>query len=102
MIFPGGAFLNKLEAESQFTSMELHMSLDEKFQIIEERPASHISERAIGLKFSSLDYQWCTNCDVYAIFSVEAEDRYYITSIARTGNDPLQSGLKVTMYANPF
>jgi hypothetical protein len=73
--------------------MDLWLSLDDKFQIVEERPASHIDERSIGLKFGNNDYAWCTDCNVYAILSVEQEARYYVTSIARNENDVLQAGL---------
>jgi hypothetical protein len=82
--------------------MDLWLSLDEHYQIVEERPAAHLDPKSIGLKFNSQDYQWCTDCTVYAIFSVEDEDRYYVTSIARTENDVLQGGLKATIYVNPF
>lgn len=60
--------------------MGLWLSLDNHFQIIEERVAEHVDDTAIGLKFSRLDYAWCTDCTVYAIFTVEQEDRYYVSA----------------------
>jgi len=76
--------------------------LDDKFQIIEEKPASHVTKTSIGLKFGNKDYQWCTECTIYAIVNVEIEDRYYITSVARAENDELTTTLPSTIMVNPF
>jgi hypothetical protein len=39
---------------------------------------------------------------VYAIISVEDENRYYVTSVARAKNDEVFTGIQVTTYVNPF
>jgi hypothetical protein len=82
--------------------MELYMSLDKNFQLIEEKPSAHLSSTALAMKFSKLDQKWCTKCTVYLILNVERGDRYYITTTARTANDQLSDLLPGAVFANPF
>lgn len=102
----GGKFTKsyeiQIEPEEQYQPIELFLSLDDTFQIIEEKPASHVSKTSIGLKFGEKDYQWCTNCFIYAIVNIEIEDRYYLTSVARAQNDAFTTTLPSTIMVNPF
>ena len=99
---PTSSWEVKLEAEQKHASMDLWLSLDDRFQVVEERPAAFFDDRSIGVKFSSTDYAWCTECTVYAIFNVEEEGRHYVSTIARTENDALSAGLATTIYVSPF
>jgi len=65
------------------------LSYDKQYYIIEETPSSHILDKAVAIKMSQNDTNWCTKCWVYLIVNVEVEQRYYITSIAKLYNDPL-------------
>lgn len=80
----------------------MFLSLDDNFQIIEEKPASHLSKTSVGLKFGTKDYKWCTDCTVYIIMNLVIEDRYYITSVSRADNDVLTTTLPTTVMVNPF
>jgi hypothetical protein len=102
----GGKNTESLEViispETQYTEMELYMSMDKNFQLIEEKPSAHLSSTSLAMKFSKLDQKWCTKCTVYLILNVERGDRYYITTTARTANDQLSDLLPAAVYANPF
>ena len=92
----------RLESEEQYSAMDVWLSYDDDLRIIEQRPASHMDARAIGVVLSELDYDWCTDCGVYAILSVSEMGRYYVTAEARSGFDPLQNGLRQSVFLNPF
>ena len=48
------------------------------------------------------DYEWCRKCYVYVIVNIYEEMRYYVTSIARRENDPLNEALATEIMVNPF
>lgn len=66
--------------EDQYVEMDAHVSLDENFYIIEEKPATHLVDNGVGFKFSELDHNWCVKCYIYIIINIKDEGRYYITS----------------------
>jgi hypothetical protein len=45
-----------MSPEDKYTPIEAHLSLDNNFYIIEEKPATHVVENGIGIKFGSKDY----------------------------------------------
>ena len=93
----------KIEPEEQYSPLELTMTFDDRFQIIEGRPSSHISEDSIALTFGSQDYKWdADGKTVYFILNVVKENRYYMTTIARTENDGLTTKIPTTIFVNPF
>lgn len=66
--------------EDTYVQIEAHVSLDNNFYLIEEKPASHITENGIAIKFGENDFQWCVKCYIYVILNIVEEGRYYITS----------------------
>ena len=72
-----------IEPEDYYSEVDLYLSLDSNFYIIEEKPSTHIIKNGVGLKFGKGDYQWCTNCYIYLIANIYKEQRYYITSQSR-------------------
>jgi hypothetical protein len=88
--------------EDTYVKVDAHLSLDSNFYLIEEKPASHIVQNGIAIKFTEKDYQWCRKCYVYVILNVYEEMRYYITSIPRRENDPLTEKISTQIMVNPF
>jgi len=82
----------KFEPETDFTFVEVFMSLDSSFKIIEERPAQHILEDGIAIEFNSNDYYWCTRCDVYLIINTIESERLYVTAKAESFSDTIYNG----------
>ena len=101
-----GALTSSMEIivspEDTFVHLDAHLSLDANFYLIEEKPAAHIVSNGIAIKFTEKDYEWCRKCYVYVIVNIYEEMRYYITSIARRENDPLNEALATEIMVNPF
>jgi len=91
-----------VQPEHQYTKLDLYLSLDDTFYILEETPAPHLSASGKAVKFTDKHNKWCTKCAVYAILNVYEEDRYYITSVGRVDNDELSNVLPATVFVNPF
>ena len=91
-----------ISPEDRFVHLDAHLSLDANFYLIEEKPASHIVANGIAIKFTEKDYEWCRKCYVYVIVNIYEEMRYYVTSIARRENDPLNEALATEIMVNPF
>lgn len=91
-----------VQPEHAYTRVDLFLSLDATFYLIEERPAAHVTSRGKGIKFSEQDYRWCRNCPVYGILNVYDEDRYYITTLGRVENDALSNSIPADIFVNPF
>jgi len=88
--------------EDDYTPVEMWLSLDKNFYIIEEQPASHVVDNAIAIKFGRDSDRWCTKCWVYIVLNVVVEQRYYITSISKQYNDALSTTLSQDIMVNPF
>ena len=76
------------------------LNLDSTFNVIEERPSTHILKDGVSVKLSSNDYQWCVNCWVYFIVNVIDDRRVYATarSFSRTLN--LRSDVNTQLLIN--
>jgi len=88
--------------EDSYSQMEIFFSLDAKFYIIEEKPAQHLIEKGVGIKFGQNDFAWCVRCYVYLIVNIYKEQRYYVSSYSRQYNDGLSKGMALTVMINPF
>lgn len=91
-----------VQPEHRYTQVDLFLSLDSSFYLIEETPAAHVSSTGTAIKFTDKDYKWCRNCPIYAIINVYEEDRYYITSVGRVENDELSNVIPTDIFVNPF
>ena len=91
-----------VEAEGPFNPLELHLSTDGYFHLVEESPAPHLLSEGVALKFGEESPNWCVQCFVYAILNVREEGRYYVTSEARHGNEPLSATLPSEIMVNAF
>jgi len=91
-----------VQPEHPYTAIDLFLSLDASYYLIEETPAAHISKTGKAIKFTDRDYKWCRNCAVYAILNVYSEDRYYITSLVRVANDELSDVIPADVFVNAF
>lgn len=80
----------------------MYLSLDQDFQIIEEKPSAHFTSTSMAMKFGKLEPKWCTRCTVYLILNIERGDRYYVTTTARADNDQVSDLLPSIVYANAF
>jgi hypothetical protein len=92
----------KVEAEGPFNPLELHLSMDGYFHLVEELPAAHLLSEGLAVKFGESHPSWCVQCFVYAILNVVEEGRYYVTAEARHGNDALSATLPSEIMVNPF
>jgi hypothetical protein len=72
----------KVEPEEQYSHIEVFLSLDANFKVIEEKPAIHILKNGVAIKFGKNDFEWCVKCYVYLILNISKESRYYITAQA--------------------
>ena len=70
----------RIEPEDDATRIEMFLSLDSYFYLIEEKPAVHILKDGLAIKFGKQDFAWCVKCWVYAIINIYVEQRYYLTS----------------------
>ena len=91
-----------VQPEHQYTQIDLLLSLDAAFYLIEETPAAHVTATGKAIKFTDRDLKWCRNCAVYAILNIYDEDRYYITSVGRVENDELSNSIPTDVFVNPF
>ena len=91
-----------VQPEHQYTQLDLLLSLDATFYLIEETPAAHVTASGKAIKFSDRNAKWCRNCAVYAILNIYEEDRYYITSLGRVENDELSNAIPTDVFVNPF
>jgi hypothetical protein len=48
-----------VEPEEQYSEIDVYLSLDSNFYIIEEEPASHIMANGVAIKFGKSDEAWC-------------------------------------------
>jgi len=62
-----------IEPEDDFTRMEMFLSLDANFYLIEEKPATHIMLDGIGIKFGVNDFGWQVKSYVYLIINIYKE-----------------------------
>jgi hypothetical protein len=91
-----------VQPEHRYTEIDLYLSLDANFYLIEETPAAHVTQTGKAIKFTDRDYKWCRNCAVYGILNVYDEDRYYITSLGRVENDELSNVIPQDIFVNAF
>lgn len=91
-----------VEPEHQYTELDLLLSLDAAFYLIEETPAAHVTATGKAIKFTDRNAKWCRNCPIYAILNIYQEDRYYITSLGRIENDELSNTIPTDVFVNPF
>lgn len=82
----------KFEPEEDFNFLEVFLSLDSTFKIVEERPAQHILEDGIAIEFNSDDQNWCTRCYVYMIINTIESTRLYVTGEAESFSNTIVSG----------
>ena len=94
--------LMKIEPEDDFTRLELFLSQDSNFYILEEKPATHILEDGVAIKLGKRDYDWCTNCYIYLIANVYTEQRYYVTSQSLNAEPDMTESLPTEVLVNPF
>jgi hypothetical protein len=66
--------------EDTYVPIDVHVSLDNNYYLIEEKPAPHITDNGVAVKFGEDDYNWCVKCYIYIIVNIVQEGRYYITS----------------------
>ena len=69
-----------MEPEDKYSPIDVFLSMDSNFYLIEEKPAPHVLDQGMGIKFTENDYEWCVRCFIYVIVNVYKEQRYYITS----------------------
>lgn len=91
-----------VQPEHDYTKLDMYLSLDSSFYLIEEQPSAHVTATGKGIKFSENEENWCVNCPVYVILNVYEEDRYYVTSIGRVENDELSNTLPQDIFVNQF
>jgi len=59
---------------------------DNKFNLVEDRPASHITKKGRMVLMTNSDPRWCTDCYVYLIVNMLEDRRVYVTATARIGS----------------
>jgi len=60
----------KVEPEEQYSNIEVFLSLDANFKVIDEKRAQHILRNGLAIKFGKNDLDWCSKCYVYLIVNV--------------------------------
>jgi len=60
----------KVEPEDRYSEVDIYLSLDSNFYIIEEAPAFHIMANGVAIKFGKADESWCVQCYIYVIVNV--------------------------------
>jgi hypothetical protein len=54
--------------------------------VVEDRPASHITDDGLSVLMTDKDIRWCTECYVYLIVNMVEDRRVYVTATATTSN----------------
>ena len=91
-----------VQPEHSYTPIDMYLSLDQSFYLIEETPSAHVTSTGKAIKFSDNEENWCRNCDIFVILNVYEEDRYYVTSIGRVENDELSNDIPQDIFINAF
>ena len=89
-----------LEPEIDYKYLEVYVSHDSKYSVIEDRPARHITDEGLSVYMTSEDTRWCVNCYVYLIVNMIEDKRLYVTSQARTVNEGLDTNIVNHFSAN--
>ena len=91
-----------VEPEVDYKHIEVYLShaYDGKFSVIEDHPASHITDLGLSVLMTSKDIRWCTNCYVYLIVNMIEDRRIYVTAEAKTSNDGILEGIDSYLLAN--
>jgi len=92
----------KVVPEDTYTPVEVFLSLDANFYLIEEKPAEHLIENGMGIAFGTSDFSWCTNCYIYLIVNIFEESRYYIVSELIVRSNTLSEDFSQLVMINPF
>lgn len=90
----------RIEPEGDYKYLEVYVSFDENFSIIEDRPTRHILDNGLSVMINSNDYRWCTSCNLYIIVNMIEDRRVYITSNASPIDTVLFNKLNRYLLAN--
>lgn len=88
--------------EDSFSRVEMFMSYDAKFSLVEDHRATQVLEDGVAIRASRKDVDWCSKCYVYLLVNVEKEQRYYLTTRAHIFEPNLGPGLPAAVTVNPF
>lgn len=83
----------KIEPEVDYKFIEVYVSHDPKFNVIEDKPASHITDDGLSVLMTDKDTRWCINCYVYVIVNMIEDRRIYVTAESLTTGRGIQAGI---------
>ena len=89
-----------MHPEVDYKYIEAYLSHDNKFNVIEDRPARHVTDKGLSVLMTSSDTLWCVDCYVYIILSMVDDRRIYVTAEARSGNPSISPGLDSHFLVN--
>ena len=68
--------------------------------MVEDHPASHVTDLGLSVIMTTKDTRWCTNCYVFLIVNMIEDRRIYVTAEAKTTNDGILEGINSYLLAN--
>jgi len=68
--------------------------------VVEDRPASHVTDDGLSVFLTDTDTRWCTECYVYLIVNMVEDRRVYIKATAMTNNSGILKDLDNHLLAN--
>ena len=76
------------------------MSLDDSFNIIEDRPVQHILTDGVSMLKNEGEPHWCIECYVYLIIVMVDDMRLYVTADATTRTQNLAGNVYQDVMVN--
>jgi hypothetical protein len=92
----------KVQPEDKYTQMDVYMSQDPNFYLLQEKPGVQIIDNGIAVKFMKGDLNWCVKCFVYILVNIYKEQRYYVTAESLWDNEELDKYQDFDIVVNPF
>ena len=71
-----------IEPEVDYKNIEVHISRDPSFRVIEDKPDVHITDKGLSVQMTSKEKLWCTKCYFYLIVNMVHDRRLYATATA--------------------
>ena len=71
-----------IEPEVDYKNIEVHISHDPTFRVLEDKPDLHVTENGISVLMTSKEKLWCTKCNFYLVVNMVHDRRLYATATA--------------------
>ena len=71
-----------MEPEVDYKNIEVHISRDPTFKVIEDKPDVHVTDKGLSVQMTYKEKLWCTKCYFYLIVNMVHDRRLYAKATA--------------------